>query len=46
VEIDDDENLATGDADISGGEARVRTLVISTAEDVEVAREVRRLLER
>jgi acetate kinase len=33
-----------GDADISAGGARVRTLVIHAHEDVEVAREVRKLL--
>jgi acetate kinase len=46
VAIDDEANLATSDADISGSDARVRTLLVSTAEDVEVAREVRRLLQR
>jgi len=46
VQIDDDANLATSDADISDDDARVRTLVVNTAEDVEVAREVRRLLQR
>jgi acetate kinase len=36
--------LPGGDADISAGNASVRTLVIHSHEDVEVAREVRRVL--
>jgi acetate kinase len=43
VEIDDDRNdaAAADDADISAGPARVRTLVITAREDIEIARQVR-----
>ena len=45
VEIDPKLNEGVaGDADISAAAARVRTLVIKAREDVEVAREVRRVL--
>lgn len=44
VAIDEDANSATGDADISRAGAPVRTLVVTAAEDREVAREVRRVL--
>ena len=45
VEIDADLNSkATGDSDISADGASIRTLVIRTHEDVEVAREVRKVL--
>ncbi len=35
---------ATGDADLTGHEARVRTLVITAREDLEIARQVREVL--
>jgi acetate kinase len=52
VGLDDEANLAvqdatrdgTPDADVSAAGADVRTLVVTAAEEVEVAREVRRLL--
>jgi acetate kinase len=46
VEIDPALNAtARADLDVSAPEARVRTLVVKAREDVEVAREVRRVLE-
>jgi acetate kinase len=45
VGLDEQANRATGDADVSGHDARVRTVVVTSREDVEVAREVRRVLE-
>ncbi|HET7070298.1 MAG TPA: acetate/propionate family kinase [Nocardioides sp.] len=45
VELDAVANLATADADISADGARVRTVVVTAREDVEVAREVRRALD-
>jgi len=44
VALDDVANRATEDADISARDAAVRTVVVTAAEDVEVAREVRRVL--
>ena len=44
VAIDERANEATSDADLSGPEAAVRTVVVTSREDVEVAREVRRVL--
>ncbi|HEX4688659.1 MAG TPA: acetate/propionate family kinase [Nocardioides sp.] len=44
VAVDDAANQATSDADVSGADARVRTVVVTAAEDVEVGREVRRVL--
>lgn len=44
VTLDDAANRATGDADISARGASVHTVVVTAAEDVEVAREVRRVL--
>jgi acetate kinase len=44
VELDDDANQATSDADVSAAGAAVRTVVVTAAEDVAVAREVRRVL--
>jgi acetate kinase len=46
VALDDHENLATGDADVSAPHATVLTVVVTAAEDVEVSREVRRLCGR
>jgi acetate kinase len=45
VEVDDglNENI-DGDGDISTAQAEVRTLVVHAREDVEVARDVRRVL--
>jgi acetate kinase len=45
VELDPVANLATADADVSARGAAVRTVVVTAREDVEVAREVRRVLE-
>lgn len=45
--LDLDESVNTsiqGDGDVSAGDAEVRTLVVRAREDVEVAREVRRML--
>jgi acetate kinase len=45
VRVDPVRNVdARGDADISSGDAQVRSLVITAREDVEVARQVRALL--
>jgi acetate kinase len=44
VLLDDVTNRATADADVSAEGARVRTVVVTAQEDLEVAREVRRLL--
>ena len=44
VAVDDAANQATSDADVSAADARVRTVVVTAAEDVEVGREVRRVL--
>lgn len=45
VEVDLEKNqTATQDVDISSRHAKVRTLVIASREDIEIAREVRRLL--
>ncbi len=44
VVVDDAANAATADADITGSGATVHTVVVSAAEDVEIAREVRRVL--
>ena len=45
VEVDSSANRAiTGDGDISAGEARVRSLVVAAREDLQIARETRRLL--
>jgi acetate kinase len=45
VILDGEANRATtGDADVSGSDAAVRTVVVTAAEDVEVSREVRRVL--
>jgi acetate kinase len=44
VRIDEDANTHHhGDADLSAGDASVRTLVIAAREDLEIARQVRRL---
>jgi acetate kinase len=44
VHIDSERNRATADADISAPAARVRTLVITAREDVEIARQARQVL--
>ena len=44
VLLDDVTNRATADADVSAEDALVRTVVVTAQEDLEVAREVRRLL--
>ena len=45
VAVDDDRNRqATGDADVSHADARVRTLVVTAREDLEIARQVRHVL--
>jgi len=44
VEVDTGANEATADADVSADQARVRTVVVTAQEDLEVAREVRRIL--
>jgi acetate kinase len=44
VALDPSANRATEDADISADTAAVRTVVVSAAEDVEISREVRRVL--
>jgi acetate kinase len=44
VTLDEDANQATSDADVSAPGARVRTVVVTAAEDLEVSREVRRVL--
>jgi acetate kinase len=44
VALDEDANQATSDADVSAPGARVRTVVVTAAEDLEVSREVRRVL--
>jgi acetate kinase len=45
ISIDEATNSTIdGDGDVSAAEARVRTLVVHAREDIEVAREVRRLL--
>ncbi len=47
LEIDDRRNEhAVADADLSPGEARVMTLVVRAREDLEIARQVRGILER
>ncbi|HET8603633.1 MAG TPA: acetate/propionate family kinase, partial [Marmoricola sp.] len=44
--IDDDANAAAhGDADLTAGSAAARTVVVTAAEDVEIAREVGRLVD-
>jgi acetate kinase len=44
IQIDEDSNTHHhGDADLSAGDAPVRTLVIAAREDLEIARQVRRL---
>jgi acetate kinase len=46
VRVDGERNLmATGDADIGSRDAAVRTLVVTSREDVEIEREVRQVLE-
>jgi acetate kinase len=44
VEVDGSANRATGDADLTADGAMVRTVVVTAAEDVEVARETARVL--
>jgi acetate kinase len=44
VEVDDAANRATGDADLTADGANVRTVVVTAAEDVEVARETAQVL--
>ncbi len=45
IALDSDRNAASNtDADISASAARVRTLVVTAREDLEIARQVRRLL--
>lgn len=44
VVVDDAANRVTSDADVSAEDAGVRTVVVTAAEDVEVSREVRRVL--
>jgi acetate kinase len=44
VEVDDAANRATGDADLTADGAIVRTVVVTAAEDVEVARETAQVL--
>jgi acetate kinase len=46
VALDAARNTATGDADVSAPDATVRTVVVTAQEDVEVSREVRRVLDR
>ncbi len=47
ISLDDDENaVATIDADISAPEATVRTVVVTAREDLEIARQVRATLRR
>ena len=47
VRVDGKRNqMARGDADISSKGVRVRTLVVTSREDVEIAREVRQVLDR
>lgn len=46
VAIDDQRNQATTDADVSTAAAPARTVVVTAAEDVEVARETRAVLRR
>jgi acetate kinase len=46
IELDSGRNaLASDDADITGSDAAVRTLVVRAREDLEIARQVRQLLE-
>jgi acetate kinase len=44
IVVDEAANAATADADITAPGASVRTVVVSAAEDVEIAREVHRVL--
>jgi acetate kinase len=44
VEVDGSANRATGDADVTADGAIVRTVVVTAAEDVEVARETAQVL--
>jgi acetate kinase len=44
VAVDEGANMATADADITADGASVQTVVVTAAEDVEISREVRRLL--
>jgi acetate kinase len=44
VSLDPGQNRATSDADVSAADAAVRTVVVTAQEDLEVAREVRRVL--
>lgn len=44
VDIDPERNAAAGDSDISADEARVRTVVVAAAEDLEVAAQARAVL--
>jgi acetate kinase len=44
VEMDPTANRATGDADLTAEGATVRTVVVTAAEDVEVARETESVL--
>jgi acetate kinase len=47
VRVDSERNQsATGDADIGSGDTAVRTLVITSREDVEIEREVRHVLDQ
>jgi acetate kinase len=45
VGVDPKRNREQGDREISGGDASVRTLVIAAREDLQIAREVRQVLE-
>ena len=45
VALDPDRNLGEGDRDVGANGARVRTLVIAAREDLQIAREVRTVLE-
>jgi len=46
VELDEDRNRnAVGDADVGAAGARVRTLVVPAREDLEIARQVRDVVE-
>jgi acetate kinase len=47
VRVDGERNLmATGDVDISSKDAAVKTLVVTSREDVEIEREVQQVLDR
>jgi acetate kinase len=45
VRVDPDRNAANADAEIGPPNALVRTLVVTAREDIEIARQVRELLD-